>query len=87
MASDLICFNYQVLKTFQIKVEINGTEVHTIVPHGHATVMGLDNDETKEFCTAASGKHSLFHPRFYFFIEIFQLLSSKCITASIVYRI
>ena len=49
-------------QTFQLKVEIDGTEVHTIVPHGHATIMGLDNEETQEFCTAAPGKHSLSHP-------------------------
>ena len=48
---------WAILQTFQIKVQIDGTEVHTIVPQGNARSIGMDNGETKKFCTA--GKHSI----------------------------
>ena len=47
------CSCYQVtFRTLQIKVQIDGTEIHTIVPQGSASFIGLDNSEMKEFCTA-----------------------------------
>ena len=41
------------LKTFptqQVKVQIDGSETHTIQPQGSAAYIGLDNGETREFC-------------------------------------
>ena len=38
----------------QVKVEIDDTVAHTIVPQGNALSIGLDDGETKEFCTMAS---------------------------------
>ena len=37
-------------------MQIDGTEVHTIVPQGNARFIGLDDYQTKKFCT--EGKHS-----------------------------
>ena len=38
----------------QVKVEIDNTVAHTIVPQGNAKYISLDDGETKEFCTMAS---------------------------------
>ena len=41
------------LKTFstqQVKVQIDGSETHTIQPQDSAAYIGLDNGETREFC-------------------------------------
>ena len=38
-------------------MEIDDTEVHTIVPQGDARFIGLDDGETKEFC--AKGKYNI----------------------------
>ena len=38
------------LLIFQVKVEIQNTETHTILPQGNADYIELENERTEEFC-------------------------------------
>ena len=38
----------------QVKIQIGSTVAHTVVPQGNEKYIGLDNGETKEFCTMPS---------------------------------